>query len=405
MSRDWPMVTLGEVLKERREAPPAQDIAAGRLGIVAKIGFDDGMIQVREDSRTKTGMILVRPGDLLVSGINAAKGAIAIYEETHQRPIAATIHYGAYAVNRDRVDARFLWWLLRSKVFRDLLLRHVPGGIKTELKAKRLLPVPIPLPTIAEQQSIAATLDRVAPRISQARVLRSSSLEGVKGFMGRLVSTLFRDPECWRTLQDGVSARKGAVRSGPFGSQLLHGEFVESGVQAIGTRDVQANQFVLQAGWCVTPEKFQELKRYQVFPGDLLCTIVGASIGRFCVVPPNVPLAFTTKHIQAVTLDPEKLDSRFASFMLNFHDTCRSSLFSQVEGSAQPSLNASKVLAIRIPIPPLEIQGQVVRRLEQLQSQLDRLKAVQTETGETLDALLPSILYKAFKGGLSRRDA
>ena len=44
-------------------------------------------------------------------------------------------------------------------------------------------------------------------------------------------------------------------------------------------------------------------RRYQVFAGDVLCMIVGASIGRFCVVPENVPLAFTTKHIQALTLD------------------------------------------------------------------------------------------------------
>lgn len=46
-------------------------------------------------------------------------------------------------------------------------------------------------------------------------------------------------------------------------------EFVESGVAAIGTRDVQTNRFEFKSGWCVRPEKFEELRRYQVFPGEV----------------------------------------------------------------------------------------------------------------------------------------
>src|SRR5260370_41408629 len=90
---------LGEVLAERHEIPSDDDLSLGNIRIVEKIGFNEGRIQLRIDSQTKTGMILIRPGDLVVSGINAAKGAIAIYDEANGAPVAATIHYGAYTAN------------------------------------------------------------------------------------------------------------------------------------------------------------------------------------------------------------------------------------------------------------------------------------------------------------------
>src|SRR5207302_947769 len=72
------LTPLGEVMIERQEMPSLKDIASGRIRVIEKISFDTGRIQLRSNGSTRTGMILVRPGDLVVSGINAAKGAIAI---------------------------------------------------------------------------------------------------------------------------------------------------------------------------------------------------------------------------------------------------------------------------------------------------------------------------------------
>src|SRR4030042_5655236 len=193
MSRPWAMVPLEEILRERQEVPAAETLANGGIRIVAKIGFNDGKIQLRNGSETKTGMILVRPGDLLVSGINAAKGAIAIYGEENTEPITATIHYGAYIPNKSRVDVNYLWWLLRSNTFRDLLLRYVPGGIKTELKAKRLLPIPVPLPSVEEQRRIVAKVEDLAAKIEEARRPRNESVNESEALAHSISRKVFRD--------------------------------------------------------------------------------------------------------------------------------------------------------------------------------------------------------------------
>lgn len=400
MSSMWSKVRLGEVLEERRETPDTEALALGNIKIVSKISFERGQIELRRELGTKTGMILVRPGDLLLSGINAVKGAIAIYETENRAPIAATIHYGAYIVDMNRASPDYLWWYFRSNSFREILLQSLPEGIKTELKSKRLLPIEIPLPSLTEQRRILARIKLLAAQIVECRTLRKRAADTAEAMVAAQVSSYFATSLDWVTVRAVISNQKGSVRSGPFGSQLLHEEFVESGIAAIGTRDVQVDKFELRSGWFVTPDKFAKFKRYQVFPGDVLCTIVGASIGRFCVIPPDVPLAFTTKHVQALTLDRSKVEPRFVCLMLNFHERCRSSLFSQVEGSAQPSLNAEKVLSTELPLPPLAEQRKIVTQVDALAAKMDALKRLQAETSAELDALLPLILDRAFKGNL-----
>jgi type I restriction enzyme S subunit len=49
---------------------------------------------------------------------------------------------------------------------------------------------------------------------------------------------------------------------------------------------------------------------------------------------------------------------------------------------------------------PLSAQRQIVAESEKLQTRVDAMKRFQAETATELDALLPSILDRAFKGEL-----
>ena len=63
-------------------------------------------------------------------------------------------------------------------------------------------------------------------------------------------------------------------------------------------------------------------------------------------------------------------------------------------------LETPKLLNFKIPVPPLPEQRRIVAYLDNLQAKVDTLKRLQVETAAELDALLPSILDKAFKGEL-----
>ena len=60
----------------------------------------------------------------------------------------------------------------------------------------------------------------------------------------------------------------------------------------------------------------------------------------------------------------------------------------------------SNIRAFKSPIPPLLEQRRIVAYLDDLQARVDALKRLQAETAAELDALLPSVLDKAFRGEL-----
>jgi type I restriction enzyme S subunit len=69
-------------------------------------------------------------------------------------------------------------------------------------------------------------------------------------------------------------------------------------------------------------------------------------------------------------------------------------------GSTFPNLPGAKLKSLQIPVPTQEEQRRIVAYLEDLQAQVDALKKLQAQTAVELDALLPAILDRAFKGEL-----
>jgi len=154
----WGHAQLSDFLCEREGRIKHED--ANQLGLqrIRKIDFD-GNIHLSESAETKTDMILVRCGDLVISGINASKGAIAIYDG--EPDLLATIHYSAYQLDQDQISVEFLKWFFKSPQFSNLLKEQTSSGIKTELKAKHILPLQVKIPSLPGQTKIANRMNAI----------------------------------------------------------------------------------------------------------------------------------------------------------------------------------------------------------------------------------------------------
>ena len=69
-------------------------------------------------------------------------------------------------------------------------------------------------------------------------------------------------------------------------------------------------------------------------------------------------------------------------------------------GSASPHLNIGDLKRFKFLLPSILEQEEIVTYLDNLQVQINTLRTLQTQTATELDALLPAILDKAFKGEL-----
>ena len=73
-------------------------------------------------------------------------------------------------------------------------------------------------------------------------------------------------------------------------------------------------------------------------------------------------------------------------------------------GVAVRGINIGDVRAIQIPLPTLEEQTEVVRRVEQLFAFADQVEAKVASAKTRIDHLTQSILAKAFRGELVPQD-
>ena len=68
--------------------------------------------------------------------------------------------------------------------------------------------------------------------------------------------------------------------------------------------------------------------------------------------------------------------------------------------TGQANVNATTLKKLPIQLPDLHSQKSIVAELDALQAKIDALSALQAETAAELDAMLPAVLDKAFKGDL-----
>ena len=154
------------------------------------------------------------------------------------------------------------------------------------------------------------------------------------------------------------------MRTGPFGSALHHDEFVDSGVFVLGIDNAVENKFSYNRMRYITEEKYQQLKRYTVYPGDVIITIMG-TVGRSAIIPADMPKAINTKHLACITPNVEMVNAQFLSCAFQIHPGIRTQLQKQCKGAIMDGLNLTIIKGLSFRIPPINLQNQFVEFYEQ----------------------------------------
>ena len=178
-------VKIGDFLTEREGRYKPDDTKISKYKRLDKIDFS-GTIHI-SDKPTKTDMIIVHPGDLVISGINVAKGAVAVYQGNE--PVCATIHYSSYTFDSSKVDLDYFKFFVKSPAFITALQKQVKGGIKTEIKPKHLLPLEISIPDLQTQREIVQKISLQLQRTEQL----SLEIELQKNYIKQLRQNILQE--------------------------------------------------------------------------------------------------------------------------------------------------------------------------------------------------------------------
>ena len=182
---EWKKVKIGKFLTERQGRYKPDDNAIATYKRLDKIDFS-GTVHISEKP-SKTDMIVVQPGDLVISGINVAKGAIAVYQG--MEPVTATIHYSSYIFDDSVIDLEYFKYFVKSPAFIETLKKQAKGGIKTEIKSKVFLPLEISLPDLPTQKQIVKRISVNLKRVNEL----AKEIETQKGYAKLLRRNILQD--------------------------------------------------------------------------------------------------------------------------------------------------------------------------------------------------------------------
>ena len=393
MSAKWPRVRLGEVLRHRKEFVTIDDVTDYRRprvqlhaqGIVLRDEVPGALIKTKKQQ-------VCRAGEFLVAEIDAKVGGFGIVPELLNGSIVSS-HYFLFVVDESKLDRRFLDFFIRTPAFRE----QVAAQGSTNYAAIRpayVLGYEIPLPPLAEQRRVVARIEELSAQIHEARTLRQQAAEATEALSRAGVEDSYQR----------LGARYAPRRIADVCETITDGDhntpaFSDDGVRFIFVGNVSSGYLHFDNSKRVSKDYFASLKDHRLPKrGDILFSAVGATLGIPAIVDSDEPFCFQ-RHVAILKPSRDKLASRFAWHMLRSR-TVSEKTWASTTGSAQPTVPLRAIRELPLPVPPLPEQRRIVAELDALQAEVDALKRLQAGTAAELDALLPALLDKAFKGEL-----
>lgn len=432
-------VKIGDFLTEREGRYKPNNESVANLKRLEKIDFS-GTVHISEKP-SKTDMIIVHPGDLVISGINVSKGAITVYKGSE--PVAATIHYSSYIFNDSIVDLDYFKFFVKSPAFIETLKQQVKGGIKTEIKPKTFLLLEIMLPDLETQKGIVKKLSKELETVS----ILQNEIESQKEYTKQLRKNILQDAiegkltADWRAqhpvikgnpdydaealfekiqkgkenskkekLQDPIFTEELNIPSNwkypslfEITKQITDGthmtpNYVENGEVFLSAQNVKPFQFIPENHKFVSKADFDTYRNNRTPEiNDILMARVGAGIGEAAVIDQSLEFAFYVSLCLIKTFSEYTNPNYLVCVLNSAYGTNYSKNNISSTGSSAGNYNLGHIRSLKIPFPPLAEQNEIVNVIESQFDKVDKLELQIQERETYTKQLMQSILKNAFE--------
>jgi type I restriction enzyme S subunit len=399
MNRDWSLTSLGKVIKHRKEFIEIDDtqkykrcrVQCHAKGVVLRDIVQGSEIKTKKQQ-------LCRTGEFLIAEIDAKMGGFGIVPESLDGAIVSS-HYFLFEINEQLLDRSFFNFFIRTPFFFEQVAAQGSTNYAA-IRPQEVLTYQIPLPPLDEQRRIVARIEELAAKVEEARGLRRQSIEEaealIKSARRQIIGTI--PGANWVHLSKYVKEIENGKSPSCESRPATDNEWgvVKVGCVSFGTFDPLENKALPPT---INPDPVCEIQR-----GDFLMSRANTTqlVGACTIVKKTrSKLLLSDKIFRFVFNQNEPIDINYLDHVLK-SPALRLQIEHQATGTSLTMKNISKekVLRLMIPLHSLPEQRHIVAYLDNLQAKVDALKRLQTETAAELDALLPSILDKAFKGEL-----
>jgi type I restriction enzyme S subunit len=396
----WRNAKLADVLRRANDAI-TPDASAEYKEITVRLWGKGAVERGRVPGGSLSGRRFVaRAGQFILSRIDARNGAMGLVPPSLDGALV-TNDFPLFDVDSHLLDAAYMGWLCRTAGFVEQCQRASEGTTnRVRLQEDIFLSLEIPIPPLSEQRRIVARIEELAAQIQEARDLRRQAAKEAEALASSHRRSVFGEQpgSGWQQLGYYVEAIESGKSPATDGRPAAEDEWgvLKVGAVSFGFFDDRENKAV--------PVSYRVPSELEVHSGDFIMSRANTRelVGACAVVKKTRPkLMLSDKTFRFVFRRPHPVMPEYLDHVLK-SPPLRQQIEAGASGTSPTMKNISKekVLALRVPSASPDEQRRIVAELDALQAELDALKRLQAETETELDALLPSILDRAFKGEL-----
>ena len=293
------------------------------------------------------GKITSIKGDVLVPATTTADAlGIAVARSLNKDGVIIGGDINIIRTKNKYVLADYLAQLISYPPLKLELAKYSKGTNILHLSNSDLRRLQIPFPPLEIQQQIVTELDGYQKIISGAQQI-------VENWKPKI-----EIDQDWKKIKLGKLCD--FVR-GPFGGTLKKEIFVNDGYAVYEQSHAIYSNFS-EFRYFIDQEKFNEMKRFEVNPNDLIMSCSG-TMGKTAIVPIGARKGIINQALLKLTVHDE-LIAQFLKILMD-SDDFQNQLLSNVAGVAIQNVPSVKVLQeINIPLPSIDIQKQIVKKIE-----------------------------------------
>lgn len=354
--------------------------------------FNDVRYFIDQEKFSEMQRFELRPGDLIMS-CSGTMGKVAIVPKEIRPGI---INQALLKLTpRKDISIQFLKCWMESPNF-QASLSHLSKGaaIKNVPSVQTLKQIRIELPPLPEQHRIVAILDEAFAGLAIATAHAARNLKNARELFESYLRSLFLESDkLWKkqTLAELCTLFVDSAHRTP--------KYQSVGIPALRPRDIVNGKLSLGETAKVSEQEYEiQSKRHRPTPGDIVYSRE-LSYGWAALLPDKSRVCLS----QGMCLfrpRPE-MEASFLLYVLN-GPIGRDQAIRAAVGTAHPHINLGDIKSYRIPTPTIDVQREVVAKLDALLDRINQLETTYANKLTRLADLKQSVLKNAFSGTLAK---
>lgn len=392
----WPSVPLGDLVTQVTRPERVDPEKNYRLLGVRLDGAGPFLRETKTGAQSSAATLSrVEDGDFIYSRLFAWRGAFGLITPELAGCYVSN-EFPTFTCDPDRLEARYLNYFFRLKPTLAAVEEKCTGSTpltRNRFKEQFFLASKIPLPPLAEQRRLVGSISRVSAHVQSTEQLFAESWASLEALLASAYAKVFTPKADWMALRvDELCepSQYGFTESAtlaPVGPRFLRITDIQDG---------NVNWESVPYCPCSDPAK------YLLKADDIVFARTGATTGKSFLIRECPEEAVFASYLIRLRVRADVPHPVLPAYLYEFFQSPAywAQIGDQKEGTGQPNVNGTKLERLLVPVPPLPVQHEVLSELASLRAKFNDIKRLQSESAEELDALLPSILHRAFRGEL-----